>query len=108
MSFHLRWFMSTWCGLLYNRRFCAEWDKKLSRLIDLHGDSATVTRYTVILGEHEVWIENAFYAYGYLYGSRLPQKRPRVRTMQRLDLIVQAGKRLEVDDYVAQVRGLKE
>lgn len=112
MNFYLRWMGTTFFGLITNRPYCAEWDRKLSRLIDLHGEKAHVGLYTMTLGKHEVWIANEFYAYGHLYDSSLPEKRPRVRTMRRLDQIVQRHARAREianeRNYVARVRRLEE
>lgn len=112
MNFYLRWVSSTFFGLVTNKPYCSEWNKKLNRLLDLYGDQAKVGRHTVKLGRHEVWISNEYYAYGHLYGSQLPEMRPGVRTMRRLDAIVQKARRerehSQRRDYVNRVRGLEE
>lgn len=107
MSFYLRWMRSTFFGLYAQRPYCAEWDRQLSRLIDLYGADAGFGTYTMILGRHKVWIANEFYAYGHLYDCSLPQRRPSVRTMRRLDQIVRARKAALEREYVSRVRSLE-
>lgn len=86
-NFYLRWAASTWFGLTYNKKYSAEWDAALNRLIDKHWESIEVGRHTARLGNAEVWISNAFYAYGTQYGG-VYEFRPSVKTMRRLDSLI--------------------
>lgn len=89
IKFYAKWAVSTWFGSLYQESYCAEWDAALNRLLDKHGDSAAlcVSVHTVSLGPHRVWVSNAYYSYGHLYGEG-HERRPGLRTMARLDRVV--------------------
>ena len=87
MSFYWRWAVSTFCGLLYLKKYCPEWDAALNRIIDKHWESIEVGAHTAKLGSAEVWISNAFYSYGTQYQGSA-EYRPSVRTMRRLDSLI--------------------
>ncbi|WP_439885629.1 hypothetical protein ACTACK_10470 [Pseudomonas syringae] len=86
-NFYWRWAVSTFCGLAYTKKYSPEWDAALNRLIDNHWESIQVDRHTAKLGSAEVWISNAFYAYGSQYGG-VYEFRPSVQTMRRLDSLI--------------------
>ncbi len=109
MSFYLRWAMSTWLGLYQSRPFCAEWDRILNDLLDRHGDRALMRDlYVIDLGGVEVWVASEYWAYGFLYSVSLPERRPSLRTMRRLDQIVKRERPKEVarrhEFYVRKLR----
>lgn len=86
-NFYWRWAASTFFGSLYQKKFCPEWDAALNRLIDKHWRDVQVGEHTATLGNVDVWIGNAFYAYGHQW-SGLAEFRPSLRTMRRMDSLV--------------------
>ena len=108
MNFYIRWFYSTLGGLTHQEKYCGEWDKTLNVLIDRHWHDAKLDRHTIKLGDHEVWISNAFYSYGHIWGSQIPARRPSVQTMGRLDSLVQFHKAKVERLYVEKLRGIRE
>ncbi len=107
-NFYMRWASSTWFGLLYQKKYSAEWDAALNRLIDKHWQSVKVDRYTATLGGVEVWISNAFYAYGTHYRAEF-EVRPSVKTMRRLDsLVIHAQQKIQEQKKAAYESTLKE
>ena len=92
IKFYAKWAVSTLLGALHANSYCAEWDAALSRLIDAHQHEAELESggYILRLGKYRVWVKNAYYCYGYLYGRGASAEfRPSLTTMARLDLIVQ-------------------
>ena len=97
MSFYLRWALSTWFGIYQSRAFCPEWDRTLNELLDRHEETAVMRCLHVIdLGGIEVWVSCEYWAYGYLYSARIPQRRPSIKTMRRLDRLVKRERPKEV------------
>lgn len=86
-NFYWRWATSTLFGTLYLKKYCPAWDAALNRLIDKHWEAIEVGAHTAKLGDAQVWISNAFYAYGTQYGGAA-ELRPSVRTMRRLDSLI--------------------
>lgn len=86
-SFYWRWATSTLFGTAYLKKYCSAWDAALNRLIDKHWESIEFGLHTAKLGDVEVWISNAFYAYGTQYRG-VAEFRPSVRTMRRLDSLI--------------------
>lgn len=108
----------------YNRKYNEEWDTALNKLLDMVEDNADVdvvlSAYTLRIGKYEVWISNKWYSYGYLYNPYLNSSdretmefRPKLKTMLRLDRIVQQirslhktsiqQKCIEIDEYVSEI-----
>ena len=85
IKYYLEWAWSTWFGIAQFMEYCPLWDAKLKELLDKYEDSAEVDKYTIRLGETEVWIANRFYYYGSAYCvPNIPQKSPSLKTMFRL------------------------
>lgn len=102
IKFYAKWAVSTLFGALHAHSYCAEWDAALSRLIDAHQHEAELGPggCTLRLGEYQVWVENAYYSYGSLYGyGASAEFRPSLTTMSRLDQIVRSlqSERREAD-----------
>lgn len=84
-KYYLEWAWDTWFGIIQLKKYCPLWDAKLNELLDKYEDGAEVGKYTIRLGEIEVWIANRFIHYGSAYGvPNIPQKRPSMKTMFRL------------------------
>ena len=110
LGFLARWAATTWFGILHQEKYCPEWDKALGRLLDKHGADAHVGAHTTTLGSYEVWTSNAFYAYGHVYGSDLPKRRPGLWNMYRLHWYAEA-KRAEYKakkrrEYAAEMENI--
>lgn len=87
IGFYIRWATSTWFGLLHAHKFNRSWDAALNRLLDSKYQDAKLCRSgcTLIIGGLEIWVENRFYAFGYLYSeSSERQFRQSLKTMARL------------------------
>jgi hypothetical protein len=71
-------------GLLFGNPYSKAWDKKLNELLDEYPIKFTSPHY-VTLGDVNVWISNRWYTYAHPYASKLPERRPSIRTMIRLN-----------------------
>ncbi|MFD3300281.1 hypothetical protein [Aquipseudomonas alcaligenes] len=109
LMFLLDWAVSTWFGLLYQNRYCGEWDAALSALLDKHADKIEVGEHTTTINGVEIWTSNRFYAYGHIYDSSMPWRRPGLWNMYRLWCLTRAKHRQrEQDRQDAYVRRLKD
>ena len=87
-----KWFACGAIGLL-GRKFSAEWDEKLERLIDT-ANVAQIDDYTItfdVVGNGceliDVWVANKFYAYGHQWFSGCDDSnsfRPSFRVAKKL------------------------
>ena len=103
MKFYLEWATTTFFGLVYKCKYSKHWDIKLNQLIDKHWQTACLDsgHYCVQLGDVQVWIANAYCAFGDMYkgGHKVFQnKRPSVRTMFRLTRLVHHLKEKQLDE----------
>lgn len=108
-SFYYRWATSTFLGASYHKKYSAEWDAALNRLIDKNWEFVEVEEHYAVLGGVKVWISNAFYAYGFQFDAGL-EFRPSLKTMRRLDSLVGYSQRKLAEAkraaYEAQLEGL--
>lgn len=108
-GFYWRWAASTFIGTIYQKKYCPTWDAALNRLIDKYWAEIEVGDYTATLGGTQVWIGNAFYAYGYQYGAPF-EMRPSLHTMRRLDSLVHHVQAAKLEEkrktHLKQVEGL--
>lgn len=87
LKYYASWAFDTWFGILYQERYNAEWDKKLNELLDSEG-KCVLGKYTLKIGDCEIWLANRWYSYGWL--RRVGGKnvylnyRPSLKTMVRL------------------------
>lgn len=87
IGFYINWAASTWFGLLHAHKYNRSWDAALNRLLDNKYQDARLcdTGRTLMIGGIEVWVENRFYAFGYLYSEPSERHfRPSLKTMARL------------------------
>jgi hypothetical protein len=100
---------NVWFGLMYSRKYDADWDRKLNRLICEDWKEATLDLYnydvpsikpdyhTMTFGKTTVWLRNKYFSYGHAYdlgrGRNKHQwwekGRPKARTMLKLNRLVQ-------------------
>lgn len=108
LKFYLMWATSTLFGTLYQHRYCPEWDKALGALLDKHSDSALVGSYMTRINGVLVWTSNAFYSFGHICQDGVRQRRPGLRNMYRLWLIVDGWSRdrarRERKEYLRKMR----
>lgn len=79
--------LTTWFGILYQEEYNAKWDKKLNELLD-SWDKCVLGKYTLEIGDCEIWVANRWYSYGWLRrvgGKDVDMNyRPSLKTMVRL------------------------
>lgn len=84
---------------MYQMKYNKAWDEKLNQLLDSHSQEAKLGSHTITLGVWDVWTSNKWFAYGNAW--RLNDRplssglefRPSIKTMRRLDKLVQEIKR---------------
>lgn len=84
--------IDTWCGLLFRRKFNKKWDTELNALMDNNWQSAVlVGEYTIKFNSVGVWVQNRYYSYGHKYsrGRRSSEYRPSIKTMVKLNKLVE-------------------
>lgn len=79
------WATATFFGLYHQYKYNKEWDPVLNKALDKHKGKLDREGFCLILGDREVWVENAWYASGYLWDSdTIPKYRPSIKTLIRL------------------------
>lgn len=76
--------LSVWGGILFQKQYSKGWDEKLNELLDEY-EIEPDGGHAVKIGDVVVWISNRWYSYGHAYRSRIPERRPSIRTMIRLN-----------------------
>ncbi|MNQ49180.1 hypothetical protein D3C85_630810 [compost metagenome] len=80
--------LSCMCGFLFNSRYSKEWDRKLNQLLD-EFEIKPAGSYCVDIGGYVVWTANRYYAYATPYAGGFPDRRPSIKTMIRLNDMVE-------------------
>lgn len=87
LKYYASWAFATWFGFWQRHEYNAVWDKKLKELLDSE-DKCVLGKYTLKVGDCEIWVANRWYSYGCLWrvqGKRTGlDYRPSVKTMVRL------------------------
>ena len=105
------WATATLFGLYHQYKYNKEWDSVLSKALDKHKGELNYGEFCLILGEMEVWVENAWYASGYLWDSdTIPKHRPSIKTLTRLhkraDKLLEAHKQKKKEQLTAKYQQL--
>ena len=57
----------------------------MNKALDKHNEELDYGAHCLILGEMHVWVENAWYASGHIWGEQgIPEYRPSIKTLIRL------------------------
>ncbi|MGX5220265.1 hypothetical protein ACVTMO_16735 [Pseudomonas segetis] len=98
------WAVSTFFGLLHQKKYCREWDESLGVLLEKHWDTAQVGEHTAKIGSVEVWVSNKFYSFGHIYRTSVPERRPGIWNMYRLAVLVDSQQSVNYAKQMEEVR----
>ena len=105
------WATATFFGLYPQYKYNKEWDSFLNKALDKHKGELDYTAHCLILGKMHVWIENAWYTSGHIWGEQgVPQYRPSFKTLIRLhkraDKLLEAHKQKKKEQLTAKYQQL--
>jgi len=116
MRFYYRWAIQTFFGLFYHYPYCPLWDAKVSELLDSEAVEAELSGHILYLSGHQVVVGGQLSYYGHLengysqvYGGKLPERRPSIKTMRRLyQLVEKIRQEREVEQNRLYIQAMEE